>query len=197
MHGGDSFNSQADYLEFLKVAPIWDLPSQPAAVSWKRGLADNLGADYEVFMPAMPNRNNASYLEWKLWFERHFEHLRDGVILIGGSLGGIFLAKYFSENRPLFNVAKLYLLAAPSGVYPLQSDGNDCQSFRFSAAESKNIIKNADLVEVWHSSDDPIVPVSEALWYKEHVPGVKIRLFTDKNHFLVAELPEIVEAIKG
>ena len=197
VHGGDGFNSQEDYLKYLKTAPIWDLPNQPTTPSWKRSLAAELGPDYEVFMPAMPNRNNADYLEWQLWFERHFTYLNDGVILIGGSLGGMFLAKYLSEKTPPFQIAKLFLLAAPGGQYPQQSDGNDCRSFRFSANAAQNIVKCANKVEIWHSKDDQVVPVSEAEWYKTHVSGAKVRLFSDKNHFLVAELPEIVEAIES
>lgn len=196
VHGGDSFNSQANYLEYLKTAPIWDLPSLSPTLSWKRSLALELGEEYEVFMPAMPNRNNAHYLEWKIWFERHFEYLRDRVILIGGSLGAMFLAKYLAENKTPFKVAGVYLLAAPGGEYPLQADGNDCQTFRFTSENAQNITNNASQVEIWHSEDDFVVPIAEASWYQKHLPEAKLRLFKDKNHFQVPELPELVAAIK-
>jgi predicted alpha/beta hydrolase family esterase len=144
----------------------------------------------------MPNSNNAHYEEWKIWFERHFEYLRDGIILVGWSLGGMFLAKYLAENKPPFKIAKLYLLAGPSGEMPQQPDGNDCLSFKFSAESATHIAKKAENIEIWHSEDDFIVPFTEAYWYQKHLPGSKIRLFKDKNHFLVPELPELIADIK-
>lgn len=61
----------------------------------------------------MPNGNNAQYIEWKIWFERLLPFLNDGVILIGHSLGGIFLAKYLSENNFSIKVRAAILIAAP------------------------------------------------------------------------------------
>ena len=57
-----------------------------------------LGGGYEVLIPQMPNSQNARYSEWKILFEKIISILDDEIILIGHSLGGIFLVKYFSEN---------------------------------------------------------------------------------------------------
>lgn len=194
VHGGDSFNTKEDFQQYLRTVTVRDLPGNEGSTFWTKTLAEDLGEDYEVFRPVMPNKQNAHYEEWKVWFERHYEYLQDGIILVGWSLGAMFLAKYLSENKPPFKVAGVYLLAAPGGEYPLQTDGNDCQTFRFTKESAQNITKNASHVEVWHSEDDHIVPIAEAYWYQKHLPEAKLRLFTDKNHFLLPEFPELVEA---
>ncbi len=197
IHGGDSFSQREDFLQYLKVKTIRDLPGVEKVNFWTKTLLEDLGDEYEVFMPAMPNSTNAHYEEWKIWFERYFTYLREEVILVGWSLGGMFLAKYLSENKPPFSIKSLYLLAAPSGEWPEQADGNDCASFRFTTQSAGNIAKTADKIEIWHSHDDFVVPVTEADWYQKHLPGSKLRLFGDKSHFLVPELPELVSAIKN
>jgi uncharacterized protein len=196
VHGGDSFSQDSDFLDYLRQVPIRDLPGSTAGASWKRTLAADLGEEFEVFMPIMPNKQNANYEAWKIWLERHFVHLRDGVILIGASLGGMFLAKYLSEEELPFTVAALYLLAAPSGEFASNPKEGDCLSFKFLSAGTKDIAKKVGKINVWHSEDDFVVPVSEAFWYQKHLPTAEVRIFTDKNHFLGPELSELLESIR-
>ena len=63
-------------------------------------------------MPSMPNKQNAAYDEWSIWFEKYFAYLKDDVILIGWSLGGMFLAKYLSDKPFPVKIKSLFLLAA-------------------------------------------------------------------------------------
>jgi hypothetical protein len=87
IHGGDAFSKYEDYLAFLETLPL-SLPGEERSGFWNKSLAEELGPDYEVFMPSMPNKFNARFHEWSLWFERHFPYLKDGVVLVGWSLGG-------------------------------------------------------------------------------------------------------------
>src|SRR3989338_8518960 len=96
IHGGMTFKNKKDYLHFLKTRKISIEPN----ISWAdEYLRKKLGKDFEIIKPRMPLQNNAKYAEWKIHFERHFPKLRNKTILIGSSLGGIFLAKYLSENK--------------------------------------------------------------------------------------------------
>lgn len=199
IHGGDSFSNREDFLLALATNPVRDLPNNPnnpTPVSWKATLAEDLGAEFEVLTPKMPNRENARYDEWKIWFERYLELVEDKVILIGLSLGGMFLAKYLSENKPTVRIARLYLLAAPGGEFLGEEKYGDCADFRFTAKQAENITKNVELVNIWHSEDDFIVPISELDWYQKSLPEAKITRFKDKNHFLLPELPELLEELK-
>ena len=47
----------------------------------------------------MPNSMNARYKEWKIMFNKFLPFFKNNLVLVGHSLGGIFLAKYLSENK--------------------------------------------------------------------------------------------------
>src|SRR3989344_3659970 len=98
IHGGDTFDTYEQYLSFLKNYKIDFERFRENKKDWKATLAEKLGENYEVISHSMPNKRNAKYIEWKIWFEKFIPFLNPEVILVGHSLGGAFLAKYFSEN---------------------------------------------------------------------------------------------------
>jgi pimeloyl-ACP methyl ester carboxylesterase len=60
------------------------------------------------------------------------------------------------------------------------------------------LLKNKGIaIEIWHSKDDFVVPFSAARAYKSALPSARTRFFEDKNHFLIAQFPELVDAILG
>ena len=48
-----------------------------------------------------------------------------------------------------------------------------------------------------HSKDDFVVPYEHALKYTTALPQAEFISFEDKNHFLVAEFPELINKIKS
>ncbi len=195
IHGAESFSHYEAFLDNLRIKPIYDLPSAEPSQRWTHTLRSDLGTDYEVFMPSMPNKQNARYLEWKIWFERHFEYLRDGCVLIGWSQGGYFLAKYLTEERLPFTVKALVLMAAPFA--PDDFGGEDGGDFAFDTSRVGKIEEKVERVYILHSTDDPVVPVAHAERYQKALPSATILLHNDKNHFLVPEFPELIEMLRG
>jgi predicted alpha/beta hydrolase family esterase len=195
VHGGDAYSKYEDYFVALNNLPL-TLPGEEGVVRWTKTLPESLGDEYEVFMPSMPSKYNAKYEEWALWFSRYFLYLRDGVVLVGWSLGGMFLAKYLAENVMPIKPGRVFLLAAPCGFFD-NEDGNDCGSFQFKQNTLDLLAKSGLNIEIWHSKDDFVVPFDHALEYSAALPEAKTRFFDDKNHFLVPELLELTEAIKG
>jgi predicted alpha/beta hydrolase family esterase len=193
--GGDSYSNYDDYVRALENAPLRN-PTGEKTQRWTDTLQADLGEEYELFMIPMPNTDNAKYKEWKIWFEKYFSYVHDDAILVGWSLGGMFLARYLLETIPPFSVSALFLLAAPCGEYD-DGEGNDCGSFRFNKSDLSAITNRVKRIAVLHSKDDFVVPYEHALDYKEALPGAELVLFEDKTHFLVEELPELVEMIKG
>src|SRR5690606_6746668 len=128
IHGGEAFSDYESFLESLHTREIRNLLEERPK-RWTDTLRQDLGVAYEVYLPQMPNSGNAKYLEWKIWFERHFEYLRDGVILLGWSQGGYFLLRYLTENRPPFVIGGLILAASP--YEPHDFGGEDGGDFAF------------------------------------------------------------------
>lgn len=196
VHGGDSFSNRADFLEYLQNTPLRD-PLGEGSDRWTKSLRVSLGKTFELFQPVMPNWQNAHYDEWKVWFERHFEFLHDGVILLGWSLGGMFLLKYLSEEQIPFTIQSLIIVASPAGDYQIEAEpGNDCKSFQFELQDVRKIEEKVTDITIFHSKDDFVVPYEHALKLKEALPSAKLHTFEDRNHFLQTDFPELIAEIK-
>lgn len=197
IHGGESFENHDDFLERLKTAPLWHLPSESThlAKKWTSSLGEDLGDSYEVVTPPMPNKQNAKFEEWKIWFERHFDYLEDGAILIGYSLGAMFLAKYLSNFDLPFKSRAVILMA---GAYKLPNfSDNDCGDFLVSPEEVKKVQEKGLKIVIMHSKDDPVVPFEHGEALSEALPEAEFITFEDKNHFLIEEFPELLVRIRG
>ena len=151
IHGGDSYSNHNAFLEDLRARIPRDLPSLPKRNKWTETFRADLGEAYEVFMPSMPNSQNATYEEWKIWFERHFDYLEGEIILVGWSLGGMFLSKYLIEEEFPFSIKALILMAPPFG--PIEGEDEDCGDFVFDienlhilAEKTKNIVIMANAI---------------------------------------------------
>ena len=188
IHGGDTFETYEEYISFLKKQEV-DL-EYFRKKRWRDHLQDALGDNFEVIAPAMPNKWNAKYEEWKIWFEKLFPFLNDDLILIGHSLGGSFVAKYLSEEKFPKRLKALLLVAA---VYDKDTQAYGLGSFSLPV----NLNLQTDKIYLYHSKDDFVVPFEDANKFKEALPGAELKVFEDRGHFASEEFPEIVEDIKN
>src|SRR3989344_1816032 len=188
VHGGDTFETYGEYISFLKKYEV--SLEYFKKRRWRENLQDVLGDDFEVIAPAMPNKSNAQYLEWKIWFEKLFPFLDDSLILIGHSLGGAFVAKYLSENRFPKKLKAVLLVAA---VYDKDTEGYGLATFSL----PKEVDLQTDKICLYHSKDDFVVPFDDVNRYKEALPNAEVKIFEDRGHFATEEFPEIVEDIKS
>jgi len=191
IHGGHAFFESGDFLDYLKnkKVEVQTFKSKPNK-NWRENLEFELGSDFEVFYPEMPNKENARYPEWKIWFEKLVPFLNDEIILVGHSLGGIFLAKYLSENKISKKIKAVFLVAA---VFDGDVIGNQVGTF---ALPSKLDLQT-EKIYLYQSKDDPAVPFSAMDNYKKLLPFANCRVFTDRGHFRDEKFPEIVEDIQG
>jgi len=188
IHGGDSFDSYEDYIKYLKETEFsidWFLPRK----RWIDDMINELNNDYQFFMPQMPCKQNANYEEWKIWFEKMLPFINDGVILIGHSQGGIFLAKYLSENNYPKKISALMLVA------PVHNNTPEVGSFRLEKS-LKNVLGQCNEIHLFLSKDDFVVPFSESEEYKKELPNAQMHIFEERGHFLQETFPEIVEEIR-
>lgn len=192
IHGGEAYSNYEAYLEDLKTMPVD--PFKEQNIRWTHSLTEKLGEEFEVLSPLMPGKYNAKYEEWKIWFERHFEFIRDEVTLLGWSLGGIFFAKYLSENEAPFKVGRLYMLAAPFNSEEFKDVG--CGDFMLEPELVSRLPEKVGQITLLHSKDDFVVPYDHALIYKNLMITADLVTFEDKNHFLVEEFPELIERVR-
>lgn len=174
--GGEIFKKYEDYLDYLqryKIKRLKDLKYR----DWKSNLEIDLGGGFEVIYPKMPCKKNAKYLEWKIWLRKFFPFLRDGLILIGHSLGGGFLLKYLSENKFPVKISQFHLVAVPVsegreslGDFKLPKDFSDIE----------NLVEE---IYVYQSEDDPIVPFSDSQKILSILSKARFIRFRNRGHF--------------
>ncbi len=195
IHGANAFSNYESFLSYLRADEILDPLGLNPSKRWHHELREKLVDTHEVYKPSMPNKENAKYIEWKIWFERHFQFLLDGVVLLGHSQGGYFLVKYLSENKMPVSVRALFLLGAPFGKREdeFDEDGGD---FAFNPINLTNLTAQVQDIHILHSEDDFVVPYAHGLLYKEALPTAHFHSFSDKNHFLIEEFPELIGEIQ-
>lgn len=192
IHGGTAHKDYESYLEALKNST----PKLERILSrrdWKNELQDQLGEKYEVFTPNMPNKQNAQFDEWKILFEKIVDLLDDNFIVIGHSLGGIFLVKYLSENKVSKKIKKTHLLGTPFNNEEMVHE--ELHSF-LRKSDLNNLERQAGELYFYHSEDDFAVQFSHLAKFQERLPTANFKTFKDRNHFMQEKVPELIEDIK-
>jgi len=192
IHGGTSFDTHEDYLAFIKNREL-TIEKLSQGLDWRASLAGDLGNGFEVLSPKMPNGTNARYEEWKMWFERCAEMIDDQVILIGQSLGGIFLAKYLAENYFPRKIKATLIVAAP---YDDVSTVESLKDFALPSSLAK-CVDQGGAIHLMYSQDDPVVPFSELAKYRTALPMAVGHVFSDKGHFDQPHFPELVALMQS
>ena len=189
IHGADTFTTYEDYIRSLENRTM-ELESINKK-SWKSRLGSDLGSEYEVYLPQMPNKDNAKYKEWKIIFDKILPLLDKDAIFIGHSMGAIFLAKYFSESDT-GEVKALFLVAPPYE----DSAEESLDDFNFTADLSL-LSKQVKNIFIYHSKDDYVVPFAHGEEYAKRLPGSRFKVFEDRGHFNQETFPEILEDIQS
>jgi valyl-tRNA synthetase/predicted alpha/beta hydrolase family esterase len=187
IHGGDSFETETEYLEFIKN---WNLSPQDYLDidsnwgSWKRELQKSFkNRHIQVIYPSFPDKLNAKYEAWKIWFEKILVQTgSNNLNLLGHSLGGNFLLKYLSESE--LKVNNLYLVASCQNIGDFKT-GNDFDLIQ----------KNCENITIYHSKDDQVVPFSVAQEIASKLPKAKLIEFEHRGHFVEADFVELKSQI--
>lgn len=188
IHGGTSHNSYEDYIAYLK-SKVLDYERLKWSDKWRNWLPSALpGVD--VLLPDFPNSQNAQYDEWKIIFEKILPFLTGEVTLVGHSLGAMFLAKYLHES-PLSVPVQALVLVAPG-----YSDETTEDLGSFALNSAVGLEKSAQVIHLFHSQDDPVVPFTELAKFQRDIPTAISHVFSDRNHFLQPTFPELVEIIQ-
>ena len=178
------------YVSFLKSIEI-DFEKMTSK-GWKDTLEKKLGKGFEIVLPKMPNAANAKYLEWKIWFEKMISFFENKVVLVGHSLGGIFLAKYLSENKFPKKILATFLVAAP-----YKNKNADYSLADFILKKDLGLLQDqSGKLFIYQSQDDDVVLFTDFEKYKKALPNASFKEFKNKGHFNQKNFPEIAREIR-
>lgn len=163
---------------------------------WDHKLVDSLehelGTDYSVRYPRMPDEDEPRYLGWKAALLDEFKTLGQGAILVGHSVGGTVLLHALAEERPTLKPGAIVLIAAPfigDGGWP-----------------SDDIQARTDFVErlpadvpifLYHGTEDQTVPFAHVKLYAKAIPQAVVRALANREHQLDNDLSDVARDIRS
>jgi len=161
---------------------------------WDNKLVESLewelGADFSIRYPRMPNEDDPSYAAWKPALIDECERLPDGAIFVGHSIGGTFLLHLLAEERSRLRPAALFLIAAPFlGEGGWHSDEIEMWPVRQP--------RTGLPVFLYHGTDDQVVPFTHAQLYAKAVPHAVIRTLPHRDHQLNNDLSAVAQDIRS
>lgn len=192
VHGGETFRNEKSYLKYLRTKKV----TLGKHIRWNGdNFRTGLGSRFRLSSPRMPLQDNSRYRDWKIMFENYLPLLKKKFILVGGSLGGIFLAKYLSENKLPKKALSVYLVCPPFD----DSMPNDQLAGGFKLRADLSLIeRNCRNLYLLFSKDDPVVPVAHAEKYRKKLLNAQITIYkSKKGHFQIERFPEIIKMIKA
>lgn len=191
IHGGEAFDSDEQQYAFLEERELD--PTQSTRLKRRDWLKHALHLpDWQVFLPQMPNPQNATYKARKIRFEKHLPYLiGEKIVLIGYSLWWRFLCKRLAENTFPKKIDQLHLVAAC-----ISADGVEVEwsaDFGFDHTLLSHLEAQCEEIFLYHSRDDDVVPYDQVELLKSYLPKAQLLTFETRGHFFQPALPELLE----
>ena len=150
----------------------------------------------KVFVPQFPTPKNQTLEAWFAVFEKYRQFYTPDSILVGHSLGGAFALRVLERFDVPIKAA--FLVAAPVGIKPLKNYETDLP-FVEKPFQWDTIKTRADLFQVFHCDNDPLVSISngEAIAKNLHV---SLTIVPGAGHFNTAagytRFDQLLESMK-
>ena len=162
---------------------------------WDNKLVDSLrselGPDYEIRYPVMPNEADPAYAAWKRALEREIAALGHGAIVIGHSVGGTILAHALAERTPQTSLGAICLIAAPFiGAGGWKSDDIEPRSDL-----AARLPRDVPLF-LYQGRNDDTVPFAHIELYARAIPRAHVRRLANRDHQLNNDLSELASDIR-
>ena len=153
-------------------------------------LERELGPEYEIRYPRMPDEADPKYALWKAALKKQFATLHDGAVLVGHSIGATILINVLAEE-PLASASGIFLLAAPfvgKGGWPSE----DIEPMSDFGAR----LRKEWRIYLYHGSEDDTAPFGHVDLYQKAIPQAVIRRLADRDHQLNDDLSEVAADIR-
>jgi len=163
---------------------------------WDNKLVDSLkkelGPNYEVRYPRMPDEADPHYAIWKPVLEAELQTLDEGAIVVGHSIGAAMLVNVLAERAMGFKLGGIFLISAPFvGEGGWSSD--ELNSPRDLGARLPQDVP----VHIYHGLEDEEAPPNHASLYERAIPRAKVHRVAGRDHQFNNDLKGVAEQIKS
>ena len=144
---------------------------------WLKGRLEKKGC--EVIIPHFPTPEGQSLQSWLEILEPHKDKVDNNTILIGHSLGGIYLLRLLERlEKP---VKAAFFTGTPIGVRPIKNWEGDEKFSGFDFDWSK-VKSSSQHFAVFHSDNDPYVSLGNGEKLAKEL-GVELTFIPNAGHF--------------
>ncbi len=154
-------------------------------------LRDQLGADYVVRFPEMPNEAEPDYESWKKVIAAELADMGSGAILAGHSIGASVAIRAVIDGGIETSLAGLFLLSAPFWY----DHEFWCWKEAELPADAAERLPDGLPVFLYHGRQDESVPFSHVEMYARALPRATVRPLDGRNHQLNDDLTEVARDI--
>jgi predicted alpha/beta hydrolase family esterase len=162
---------------------------------WDSKLVDSLrrelGSDYEVRYPRMPDEGDPDFGRWVVALREELDKLDDGAVLVGHSFGGTVIALGLSGDPPIRPLAGVFLIAPPFFGEGGWSSGEVAFGPELGAK-----LPSGTPVRLYQGDQDADVPPGHLDLYAKAIPRAVARELAGRDHQLNDDLSEVAADIR-
>jgi predicted alpha/beta hydrolase family esterase len=154
-------------------------------------LKRELGPDYEIRYPLMPDEDDPKFARWKAALRKELDRLDDGAVLVGHSIGAAILVHSLAEEPPGRPPAGIFLVAMPFiGKEGWPSDGIKPEP------DLGAKLPAPSPVYLYQGSADEIVAAKHAELNAKAIPQAVVRMLAGRDHQLNNDMSEVAADIR-
>jgi len=153
-------------------------------------LERELGSEYEVRYPRMPDEDDPNADTWGAAIRREVAVLADRAVVVGHSVGATLLVQALVDLPPRQDLAAIVLISAPF----VGAGGWPAEEFELPRDLGARLPQGPE-VHVVHGLDDETVPPSHAELYTSVIAQAQLHLLPGRNHQLHDDLSEVARLI--
>jgi pimeloyl-ACP methyl ester carboxylesterase len=162
--------------------------------NWDDKLFDSLkrelGDEFEVRYPRMPDEGDPSYARWSAAIRRELTALDAGAVVAGHSVGGTILISVLAERSAERKLGLVVLIGAPF----VGADGWPGEEFELPHDLGARLPQGVP-VHVFHGLADNTAPPSHADLYARAIPQAQLHRLPGRDHQLGNDLTEVAKAV--
>ena len=146
-------------------------------IPWLKTQLEKRG--YEVAIPQLSTPENQNLKQWKKEFQEQIGELEADTILIGHSIGAVFILTLLEESQTTINAA--FLVAGWTGQLNQEIDTINT-TFQDKEFDYNKIKKNAWKIFLYGADNDPYIPIEK---FEELADNLEVDLteIEDAGHF--------------
>lgn len=162
---------------------------------WDSKLVDSLlrelGPDYEIRYPRMPDEDDPKYAPWKAALLEEFDRLGDGAVLVGHSIGATILIHSLAEEPPEWSPAGIFLVSMPF----IGKEGWPSDEIRPDPELGARLPAQTP-VYLYQGSADETVPPKHADLNARAIPQAVVRRLPGRDHQFDNDMSEVAADIR-